>query len=235
MFWFYNQFTLLTIHHLLILLGLLWSQDSQFNLSSCATDIHVKIIPVAVSSLSKGTPSAPMATCITPFSSSNQCRQVHIRKPQQKRPVHTRCWFQGEIVCQILQGLYFTNIYASGTSHPFINSVFWFFIFFPVSFTTSELFLMLAYFLLPMRPPSYSSRKRLTWFSLLLSAFILAFTVPAGIISHESVFSGGISIIYVPFCKIAIRPKLLPRKIYLQDFYIGGDSLDLLELESALN
>ena len=119
MFWFYNQFTLLTIHHLLILLWLLWSQNSQFNLSSCATDIHVKIIPVAVSSLSKGTPSAPMATCITPFSSSNQCRQVHICKPQQKRPygpVHTRCWFQGEIVCQILQGLYFTNIYASDKS-----------------------------------------------------------------------------------------------------------------------
>ena len=40
---------------------------------------------------------------------------------------------------------------------------------------------------------------------------------------------------FFPFCKIATRPKLLPRKIYLQDFYIGGDSLDRLELESALN
>ena len=59
----------------------------------------------------------------------------------------------------------------------------------------------------------------------------IAFTVPARIISHESLFSGGISIIqYVPICKTAIRPKLLPREIYLQDFYIGGDSLDLWNL-----
>ena len=52
-----------------------------------------------------------------------------------------------------------------------MDFVFTFSLLLPVSFATPELFLMLVYFLLHMRPPSYSTCILLTWFSIFWGFF----------------------------------------------------------------